>query len=240
MKFKKVIALTCAAVMAASTLAGCGGSGNGGAEDSAAEESAAASKVEANVATETYDHQAIENAGDITITMMVSGVASENDFETEQLPALVKEKWPNVTLEVTKLPDDNYYTSLKTKLASGECPDIILTQPLYAGQNSCYSLAEAGYLTPLNDMDCIKDRMASLASVTYNGDVVTATSGVAILGCFYNKELFAQAGIEAEPQTWDEFLEDCKKLQDAGIQPIVMGDKDQYVLQFGLYQLAAN
>ena len=172
--------------------------------------------------------------------MMVSGVATDNDFETEQLPALVKEKWPNVTLEVTKLPDDNYYTSLKTKLASGECPDIILTQPMYAGQNSCYALAEAGYLTSLNDLDNVKDRMDSLASVTYDGDVVTDTAGVSILGTYYNKDLFAQAGIESEPQTWDEFLEDCKKLKDAGIQPIVMGDKDQYVLQFGLYQLAAD
>ena len=66
----------------------------------------------ATAALADYDHEAIENAGDITITMMVSGTAYENDFETEQLPALIKEKWPNVTLEVTKLPDDNYYTSL--------------------------------------------------------------------------------------------------------------------------------
>jgi raffinose/stachyose/melibiose transport system substrate-binding protein len=172
--------------------------------------------------------------------MMVSGVASDNDFETEQLPKLVKEKWPNVTLEVTKLPDDNYYTSLKTKLASGECPDIILTQPMYAGQNSCYALAEAGYLASLNDLDNVQGREDALSSVTYDGDIVTDTSSVAILGTYYNKELFAQAGIESEPQTWDEFLEDCKKLKDAGIQPIVMGDKDQYVLQFGLYQLAAD
>lgn len=189
---------------------------------------------------EGYDHEAIENAGDITLTMMVSGVASDNDFETEQLPKLVKEKWPNVTLEVTKLPDDNYYTSLKTKLASGECPDIILTQPMYAGQNSCYALAEAGYLASLNDLDNVQGREDALSSVTYDGDIVTDTSSVAILGTYYNKELFAQAGIESEPQTWDEFLEDCKKLKDAGIQPIVMGDKDQYVLQFGLYQLAAD
>lgn len=172
--------------------------------------------------------------------MMVSGVASDNDFVTEQLPKLVKEKWPNVTLEVRKLPDDNYYTSLKTKLASGECPDIILTQPMYAGQNSCYALAEAGYLASLNDLDNVQGREDALSSVTYDGDIVTDTSSVAILGTYYNKELFAQAGIESEPQTWDEFLEDCKKLKDAGIQPIVMGDKDQYVLQFGLYQLAAD
>lgn len=191
-------------------------------------------------AADGYDHEAIENAGDITLTMMISGVASDNDFETEQLPKLVKEKWPNVTLEVTKLPDDNYYTSLKTKLASGECPDIILTQPMYAGQNSCYALAEAGYLASLNDLDNVQGREDSLSSVTYDGDIVTDTAGVAILGTYYNKDLFKQAGIESEPQTWDEFLEDCKKLKDAGIQPIVMGDKDQYVLQFGLYQLAAD
>lgn len=191
-------------------------------------------------AEDGYDHEAIEKAGEITITMMVSGVATENDFETEQLPALVKEKWPNVTLEVTKLPDDNYYTSLKTKLASGECPDIISTQPMYAGQNACYTLAEAGYLASLNDLDCVQGREESLASVTYEGNIVDLVAGVSILGTYYNKDLFAQAGIENEPQTWDEFLEACQKLQDAGIQPIVMGDKDQYVLQFGLYQLAAN
>ena len=193
----------------------------------------------ATAALADYDHEAIENAGDITITMMVSGTAYENDFETEQLPALIKEKWPNVTLEVTKLPDDNYYTSLKTKLASGECPDLFLTQPMYAGQNSCYAMAEAGYLASLNDLDTVQGRQ-DLGSVTYEGDIVTSTSGVSILGCYYNKDLFAQAGIESEPQSWDEFLEDCQKLQDAGIQPIVMGDKDQYVLQFGLYQIAAN
>lgn len=218
MKFKKMAAVALAGVTACATVS-------------------AAVPV---FAAEGYDHEAIENAGDITLTMMVSGVASDNDFETEQLPKLVKEKWPNVTLEVTKLPDDNYYTSLKTKLASGECPDIILTQPMYAGQNSCYALAEAGYLASLNDLDNVQGREDALSSVTYDGDIVTDTSSVAILGTYYNKELFAQAGIESEPQTWDEFLEDCKKLKDAGIQPIVMGDKDQYVLQFGLYQLAAD
>ncbi len=248
MKMKQMLALGCAAVLTAGALAGCGG-GSGsstgesaaGASSQAAQETGASTQAASVVSeAEGYNRNAIEESGDITITMMVSGVATENDFETEQLPALVKAKWPNVTLEVTKLPDDNYYTSLKTKLASGECPDIILAQPMYAGQNSCYALAEAGYLASLNDLDSVKDRMASLGSVTYEGDVVVSTAGVAILGCYYNKDLFAQAGISAEPKTWDEFLAACKALQDAGIQPIVMGDKDQYVLQFGLYQLAAN
>ncbi len=245
MKAKKVISVISAVACAASMMAGCGGaSGAGEAAKSTGAATAAAdseaTKVETgSAAGNQYDHEAIENAGDITITMMVSGTATDNDFETEQLPGLIKEKWPNVTLEVTKLPDDNYYTSLKTKLASGECPDIILTQPMYAGSNSCYALAEAGYLAPLNDMDYLSN-MSDLSAVTYNGNVVTATSGVSILGTYYNKDLFEQNGIKNIPKTWDELLADCKILKDAGVQPIVMGDKDQYVLQFGLYQIAAN
>ncbi|MCR4695620.1 MAG: extracellular solute-binding protein [Pseudobutyrivibrio sp.] len=240
MKLKKILSLALAGTMMAATFAACG-EDQTKAEEETTEVVEEATTEEAASAgdEETYDHQAIEKAGDITITMMVSGTAAENDFETEVLPKLINEKWPNVTLEVTKLPDDNYYTSLKTKLASGECPDIILTQPMYAGQNSCYSMAEAGYLVPLNDLDCVKGRH-DMAAVTYNGDVVTATCSVSILGTYYNKDLFEQVGITSEPKTWDEFLEDCQKLQDAGIQPIVMGDKDQYVLQFGLYQIAAN
>ncbi len=241
MRAKKLLSFCCVTALAVSMLAGCGG-GGGGSSDSSGSDSGSDSSSGSASQTESsgpYDHEAIENGGDMTITMMVSGVATDNDFETEQLPELVKKKWPNVTLEVTKLPDDNYYTSLKTKLASGECPDIILTQPMYAGSNSCYSLAEAGYLAPLNDMDALKN-MKDLSAVTYKDNVVTCTAGVSILGTYYNKKIFKECGIDAEPTTWSEFLEDCKKIKDKGYQPIVMGDKDMYVLQFGLYQIACN
>ncbi len=219
--------MLCVGAMAMTMLAGCGG---GGSEEENTEQQASSGP---------YDEQAIENAGDITITMMVSGVATENDFETEVLPELVKEKWPNVTLEVTKLPDDNYYTTLKSRLSSGECPDIILTQPMYAGANSCYTLAEAGYLAPLNDLKWV-DNMSDLSAVTYEDDIVTCTSGISILGTYYNKDMFAECGITEEPQTWDEFLDVCETLKENGHQPIIMGDKDMYVMQFGLYQIACN
>lgn len=218
--------MLCVGAMTATMLAGCGG---GGSDESSSSEASSG----------PYDEQAIENADDITITMMVSGVATENDFETEVLPQLVKEKWPNVTLEVTKLPDDNYYTTLKSRLSSGECPDIILTQPMYAGANSCYTLAEAGYLAPLNDLKWAEN-MSDLAAVTYEDDIVTCTAGVSILGTYYNKDMFAECGITEEPQTWDEFLDVCETLKENGHQPIIMGDKDMYVMQFGLYQIACN
>ena len=44
-----------------------------------------------------------------------------------------------------------------------------------------------------------------------------------MVGFWYNKDLFAQAGITTPPATWDEFLADIDKLKDAGITPIAVG-----------------
>lgn len=176
----------------------------------------------------------------ITLTYMCSGTASENDFETVILPELVHEAFPNITLEVTKLPDDQFYTALKTKLASGECPDFFTTQPKYAGANSVISLAKAGYLAPITDLECLSNTSdAGKASYTYEDEVYSVPFSVKILGTFYNKDMFEENNLEI-PTNWDEFLNCCKVLKEAGIQPIVMGDKDMYVMQFGLYQIAAN
>jgi raffinose/stachyose/melibiose transport system substrate-binding protein len=59
---------------------------------------------------------------------------------------------------------------------------------MYAGSNACYALADAGYLAPMNDLDCLAN-MNDLSAVTYNGDVVTCTATVAILGTYYNKDI---------------------------------------------------
>ena len=49
-----------------------------------------------------------------------------------------------------------------------------------------------------------------------------------MVGWWYNKDLFAKAGIQAPPKTWTEFLDDVKKLKAAGITPIALGEKDSW------------
>lgn len=173
------------------------------------------------------------------ITMMYSGNISDNDFETERLPKLVSKYYPDIELRVTKLPDEQYYTSLKTKLASGECTDMIFVQAMYAGENAVYSLAKAGYLEPLNDLECIKKSGTCAQYFTMDDNVYAVSSGVSLLGTYYNKEIFKELGLK-EPTNWEEFNSCCKTIKRAGITPIIMGDKSQYTLQFGLYQIAVN
>lgn len=45
-----------------------------------------------------------------------------------------------------------------------------------------------------------------------------------VFAVFYNQDLFKQAGIEAVPTTWDEFLAVCEKLKAAGITPLTCDD----------------
>ena len=231
MKMKKAIAMVLAFTMVMAMLVGCGAPKEEAQKEEAPKEEAA---------TETQSSAAEVTEEDITITMMWSGTAAENDFELDVLPKLVKEAFPNITLEVTKLPDDQYYTALKTRLASGECADMILTQPKYAGSNSVIGLAKAGYLEPLNGMDVLNlVSESSWDAYAYDGGVYAMPATISTLGTFYNKDVFEEHGLSI-PQNWPEFLDVCKTLKEAGVQPIVMGDKDMYVMQFGLYQIAAN
>lgn len=43
---------------------------------------------------------------------------------------------------------------------------------------------------------------------------------------WYNMALFEQAGIDTVPATFEELIEDSKKLREAGIQPFALGGKD--------------
>ena len=48
---------------------------------------------------------------------------------------------------------------------------------------------------------------------------------------FYNKDLFAQAGITAVPQTWADFMAACEKLKAIGVEPVTFDDayRDQFI-----------
>lgn len=214
MKFKKVTALLLTGMLTVTMFVGC----SSGKQSDAGKDS----------------------SGKTTITMLYQGVPSDTDFTTGKLADMVAEEFPDLELEITALPQEQYYTALKTKLASGECADMILVQPRHGGANAVLTLAEAGYLEPLTDMECIQAEPDSAKEdMMYDGEVYAVSTGMSLLGTWYNKDIFEQYNLEV-PTNWNEFLNCCEVLKEAGIQPIVMGDKDMAVIQFGLYQLAAN
>ena len=49
-----------------------------------------------------------------------------------------------------------------------------------------------------------------------------------MVGFWYNKKLFEQAGITEPPATWSAFLDAVKKLKAAGITPIALAGKEKW------------
>lgn len=79
-----------------------------------------------------------------------------------------------------------------------------------AKENDYEATANAGLIAACRDV-----AGGTLKSIPYQPNV---------FAFFYNQDLFDQAGIKETPKTWDEFLDVCQKLKDAGITPMTMDD----------------
>ena len=138
------------------------------------------------------------------------------DFEAEN---------EDITVELEAQPLENMRTVLQTQLRSGEGPDVFNwgSGPGYAG-----ALAEAGLLYDLTDAyeeygwpiyDFAKER------VTFDGRTVGVPGEMETIGLFYNKDMFADLGVE-EPQSIDDLEAAAKTIRDSGVVPIGVSDQE--------------
>jgi raffinose/stachyose/melibiose transport system substrate-binding protein len=136
---------------------------------------------------------------------------------------------PNVSIEITVLENQAFKDKLATSMQSGNPPDLfqswgggVLTQYAQAGlvQDLTAALQQNGW------GDSFQPAPLGLYKVGDKNYGVPWDAGM--VGFWYNKALFKQAGITAPPDTWNALLDDVKKLKAAGITPIALGGKDEW------------
>src|SRR5687767_7618385 len=141
---------------------------------------------------------------------------------------------PNVTIEITVLENEAFKAKLTTVMQSGDPPDIFQSW----GGGTFNQQVEAGLLKDITaDLEADpawRDSFApgALGVYSYQGKNYGVPWDMGMVGFWYNKDLFEQAGIDAPPATWDEFLEDIQALKDAGITPIAVGAGDKWPAHF--------
>jgi multiple sugar transport system substrate-binding protein len=132
---------------------------------------------------------------------------------------------PNIDIELTSYPEENYDVKIDTALAAGKAPDLMLNfGPDYPRQ---------GLLLPLDDMLAEKGIDLSTFSEAIMGEggefgcgwedqVYCIGSYQGISALVYNKEMFDAAGIPYPepwpPMTPDEFVDIACQLTDAESQ----------------------
>lgn len=146
-------------------------------------------------------------------------VQAIQDFETEH---------PGVKVIHETFENESYKTKIKSAVAANELPDVFYT---WAGGFS-QSFVDSGKVLQLDSYyDQYKDELseAALANITYDGKLFGSTIVTPVSVMWYNQKMFKEHNLEA-PETWDEFVNVCKTLRAAGIDPIATSAKDKWVL----------
>ena len=150
---------------------------------------------------------------------------------------------PNVNIEITVLENEAFKTKMTTVMQSGEPPDVFQSW----GGGVMNEYAKAGLLKDITaelDADGSAWRNTfspgALGVYSYQDKSYGVPWDMGMVGFWYNKDLFSQAGIDAPPATWSEMLGAVTKLQDAGITPIAVGEGDKWPGAFWWEYLAVR
>jgi raffinose/stachyose/melibiose transport system substrate-binding protein len=237
---RKISMLFSLLLIAAFVLSACGGT----ATEAPAEEPAAPAEEPAAPAEEPAapaEEPAMDEKVTVTWWHITTDEAQKVVWDT--LAASYMADHPNVNIEITVLENEAFKTKLTTVMQSGEPPDIFQSW----GGGVMNEYANAGLMKDITaDLDADGGAWRSTFSPGALG--VYALQGknygvpwdMGAVGFWYNKDLFAQAGIDAPPATWSELLEDVAALKAAGITPIALGEGDKWPGHFWYAYLATR
>jgi raffinose/stachyose/melibiose transport system substrate-binding protein len=183
------------------------------------------------VATEAPAVATEASAEKVTVTWWHISTAEEHKALWQKMADDYMAAHPNVNIEITVLENEAFKTKLTTVMQSGEPPDIFQSW----GGGVMNEYANAGLLKDITaDLDADggawRDTFApgALGVYAYKDLNYGVPWDMGMIGFWYNKDLFKQAGIDNPPTTWTELLEDVTKLKAAGITPMALGEGDKW------------
>ena len=154
----------------------------------------------------------------------------------EGIAAKYEAEHPDVDVQLQFLENEAFKAKLPTLLQSEDAPHFFYSW----GGGVLKQQSETGALMDLTDAMRAEDgaweksyNPAALKGFTFDDRIYAVPFKMGTISFFYNKELFAKAGVKAEDiKTWDDFLAAVKTLKDAGITPIAGGGGDKWPLHF--------
>jgi raffinose/stachyose/melibiose transport system substrate-binding protein len=193
-----------------------------------------AASAAASTAASTAPSAAATPAAPVTLTLWHNYGTEANADVTNALVKAYMAANPNVTIQVVSQPADNYFALLKAAAVAQSGPDIMtMWTGLFALQNQTYLEPLNQYipdatLKSFNGIDwCSKGLQLSQGAICVPLDMQHYNG-------FYNKDLFAKAGITTFPTDWADFFTALQKLKASGVTPIAYGPGGQ-ALNAGFY-----
>lgn len=138
---------------------------------------------------------------------------------------------PGIVFKFDNVAESNLNQRVQLLAASNDLPVLFSYQsgkPLLDLIHSDAVLDLEDTFTELGIIDELNPAAVELLKSYANGEGLYALPlEFNIEGFWYNKEIFAQYGIQV-PQTWDELLRASERLSASGVQPFVVAGKDKW------------
>ena len=158
---------------------------------------------------------------------MAEGSSKQHNKIVSDIIMDFEEENPDVKIDLEVLSNEQYKDKLKVLSTSNELPDVGMTWA-------------AGFLEPyvngdkfatLDDIleEDLKDSFVSGTAEAYeiDGDTYGLPLELNIATVFYNKAIFDEYDLK-EPETFEELEKVVKTLNDNGVAPIALGNKDRW------------
>ncbi len=138
----------------------------------------------------------------------------ENDDGLKNIVKQYERENPGVSISMLIVPNDAD-AQMSARAEQGDLPDILQMQ----SYSRVTEYASKGYLKDLSNEECMSNVLASaLPSCTYNEKQYALPMDYAGIGIIYNKDIFAEVGVEA-PETYEDLVDVCASLKSAGYVP---------------------
>jgi len=175
----------------------------------------------------------------VTVNWWHIGTVDPQPAYWQELADEFMEANPHVTIEITILENEAFKSRLTTVMQSGEPPDLFQSW----GGGVLWQFADAGLVRNIapeleGEWKDSFSAQAALELYGQNGEYYGVPWSWGAVGMFYNKALFAEAGIEKTPETWEEFIATVEALKAAGITPLSLGEGDRWPGHFWWVYLA--
>ena len=179
----------------------------------------------------------IASLGEVTLTVWDQEVRGAQNDAIEALIEAFEKEYPNVTVDRVSQSFDDLQQQTGLALSGNDVPDVLQVNNARGDMGTYVADSLLTDLTGYAEAYGWTDRFAPsvLSKMMYSADGVTFGEGSLyglpqtgeICGIYYSHKKLDDLGLEA-PGTWDEVFSLVEAAQEAGEQPIMLGNLDQW------------
>lgn len=161
----------------------------------------------------TDDSSSTEDPAATGFSIMVAEANDADDYYA-QLAAQYAEE-AGIEIEVIPYPSEAYNTQVTTQFQAGNAADVAILSPGTGQPISVITLAEAGFLEPLDETSASILPAGSESQFQIDGETYAQPTALTPVGMVFNVTAADEAGIEY-PETYEDLLAACATARDAG------------------------